>query len=86
MFNNIIMTKSKLAKVMHTILFILTGLYLLETILFTSYLGAILACINIILGLVSLVIAIIKKENKLALIDLAIVLVTLGLLIFLMQL
>ncbi|MDV4149849.1 hypothetical protein R0131_03285 [Clostridium sp. AL.422] len=86
MLNNIIMTKSKLAKVMHTILFILTGLYLLETILFTGYFGVVLACINIILGVVALVIAIIKNERKLALIDLAIILGTLAIFMFLMQL
>ena len=87
MLNNIIMTNSKLAKVMHTILFVLTGLYLLETILITGlFTNPLLACINIIVGIVALVIAIIKNERKLALIDLAIILGTLAIFIFVMQL
>ena len=87
MFDKIIKTNSKLAKVIHTILFVITGLYLLETILIAGlFSNILLACINIIVGIVALIIAIIKNESKLALIDLAIVLGTLGLFIFLMQL
>ena len=87
MFNNIFMTNSKLAKVIHTILFVLTGLYLLETILIAGlFSNILLACINIIVGIVALIIAIIKNESKLALIDLAIILGTSAIFIFLMQL
>ena len=87
MFDNIIKTNSKLAKVIHTILFVITGLYLLETILIAGlFTNALLACINIVVGIVALVIAIIKNERKLALIDLAIILGTSAIFIFLMQL
>lgn len=73
MINNTFTNRSKLVKIMHTILFIITGLYLLETILFTGlFTNIILACTNIIVSIITLVIAIIKKESKLALIDLAI--------------
>lgn len=87
MFDNIIKTNSKLAKVIHTILFVITGLYLLETILIAGlFSNILLACINIIVGIVALIIAIIKNESKLALIDLAIILGTSAIFIFLMQL
>ena len=77
MINNTFTNRSKLVKIMHTILFIITGLYLLETILFTGlFTKIILACTNIIVSIITLVIAIIKKESKLALIDLAILLGT----------
>ena len=77
MINNTFTNRSKLIKIMHTILFIITGLYLLETILFTGlFTNIILACTNIIVSIITLVIAIIKKESKLALIDLAILLGT----------
>lgn len=78
MINNIFTNRSKLNKIMHTILFIITGLYLLETILFTRlFTNIILAFTNIIVSTITLVIAIIKKESKLALIDLAILFGTL---------
>ena len=87
MIDNIITTKSKLAKVIHTILFVITALYLLETILITGlFTNILLACINIIVGIIALIIAIIKNESKLALIDLAVIFGTLGIFIFLMQL
>ena len=77
MINNTFTNRSKLVKIMHTILFIITGLYLLETILFTGlFTNIILAFTNIIVSIITLVIAIIKKESKLALIDLAILLGT----------
>lgn len=87
MFNNILMNKSKLIKIMHTILFITTGLYLLESILIRGlFTNPILFCINIIVGIITLVTAIIKKESKLALIDLAILLGTLVIFICLIML
>lgn len=87
MFNNIFKDKNKLIKIMHTILFIITGLYILESIfLMGLFTNPILACINIIVGIITLVIAIIKNENKLALIDLAILLGTSAIFIYLIQL
>ena len=83
MINNIFMDKSKLIKIMHSILFVITGLYLLETILIAGlFSNALLAIINIIVGLITLVIAIIKNESKLALIDLAILFGTAAIFIF----
>lgn len=87
MLNNIFMNKSKLIKTIHIILFILTGLYLLESIFLAGlFTNPILACINIILSIISLIIAIIKKENKLAIIDLSILLGTLAIFIYLINL
>ena len=87
MFNNIFMNKSKMIKIMHTILFIITGLYLLESIFIRGlFTNPILFCINIIVGIITLVISIIKKESKLALIDLAILLGTLVIFICLIML
>ena len=83
MLNNVFMTKSKLVKIIHIILFIITGLYLLETILLTGLFNFILASINIIVSIIALIIAIIKKEAKLALIDLAILFGTSVILVYL---
>lgn len=87
MLNNIFMNKSKLIKIMHIILFIITGLYLLESIFIRGlFTNPMLACINIILNIITLIIAIIKKENKLAIIDLSILLGTLAIFIYMINL
>lgn len=87
MLNNIFMNKSKLIKIMHIILFIITGLYLLESIFIRGlFTNPMLACINIILSIITLIIAIIKKENKLAIIDLSILLGTLAIFIYMINL
>lgn len=87
MLNNIFMNKSKLIKIMHIILFIITGLYLLESVFIRGlFTNPMLACINIILSIITLIIAIIKKENKLAIIDLSILLVTLAIFIYMINL
>ena len=87
MLNNIFMNKSKLTKITHIILFITTGLYLLESILIRGlFTNPMIACINIILSIISLIIAIIKKESKLAIIDLSILLGTLAIFIYLINL
>lgn len=87
MLNNIFMNKSKLIKIIHIILFIITGLYLLESIFIRGlFTNPMLACINIILSIITLIIAIIKKENKLAIIDLSILLGTLAIFIYLINL
>lgn len=87
MLNNIFMNKSKLIKIMHVILFIITGLYLLESIFIRGlFTNPMLACINIILSIITLIIAIIKKENKLAIIDLSILLGTLAIFIYMINL
>ncbi|VYU32492.1 hypothetical protein [Clostridium tertium] len=87
MLNNIFINKSKLTKITHIILFITTGLYLLESIFLAGlFTNPILACINIILSIISLIIAVIKKESKLAIIDLSILLGTLAIFIYLINL
>lgn len=87
MLNNIFMNKSTLIKIIHIVLFIVTGLYLLESIFLAGlFTNPILACINIILSIISLIIAIIKKESKLAIIDLSILLGTLAIFIYLINL
>ena len=85
MINNIFANKSKLVKIIHSILFIITGLYILESILIMGlFTNPLLALINIIVALIALVIAIIKKESKLALIDLVILLGTSAILTYVM--
>ena len=87
MLNNIFKNKSKLIKIIHIILLITTGLYLLESIFLAGlFTNPILACINIILSIISLIIAIIKKERKLTIIDLSILLGTLAIFIYLINL
>lgn len=87
MINNTFMNKSTLIKIMHSILFIFTGLYLLESIFLAGlFTNPLLALINVIISIITLVISIIKNERKLALIDLGILLVTLGISIYLLQL
>lgn len=87
MLNNIFMNKSKLIKIIHIILFIVTGLYLLESIFLAGlFTNPILACINIIISIISLIIALIKKESKLVIIDLSILLGTLAIFIYLINL
>lgn len=87
MLNNIFKNKSNLTKITHIILFIITGLYLLESIFIRGlFTNPMIACINIILSIISLIIAIIKKENKLAIIDLSILLGTLAIFIYLINL
>lgn len=86
MINNIFANKSKLVKIMHSILFIITGLYILESILIMGlFSNPLLALINIIVSLIALVIAIIKKESKLALIDLVILLGTSAMITYVMM-
>lgn len=85
--NNIFFNKSKGIKILHTILFIITGLYILESIFIRGLFSNIyLACINIILSIISLIIVLIKKEYKLAIIDLVILCGTLLMFIFLTSL
>ena len=87
MSKNIFSDKSLFIKIMHIILFIVTGLYLIESLflrgLFTNTLVAI---INIILGILTIIISIVKKEKILAIIDLAIIIVVSGIFIYLMNL
>lgn len=82
--NNIFFNKNKGIKILHTILFIITGLYILESIFIRGLFSNIyLACINIILSSISIIIVLIKKEYKLAIIDLVILCGTLLIFIFL---
>ena len=83
MINNTFTNRSKLVKIMHTILFIITGLYLLETILFTGlFTNIILAGLNLIVSVICIIISIIKKEYKLTIIDLVLAAITLAIFIY----
>ena len=87
MSKNIFSDKSLFIKIMHIILFIVTGLYLIESLflrgLFTNML---IAIINIILGIIKIIISIVKKEKILAIIYLSIIIVVSGIFIYLMNL
>ncbi len=87
MSNSIFMNNSKLTKITHIILFIITGLYILESIFLRGlFTNPAIALINIIIGIITLLIAIIKKEKRLMIIDLAILLVVLVIFMCLMKL
>lgn len=85
MINNIFSNKSKGVNITHIILFIITGMYILESIFIRGlFTNVILACINIVLSIVALVISFIKKEYKLAIIDFVIFILTSVIFIYLM--
>ena len=87
MSNKIFMSKSKLVKIMHIILFIITGLYLLESIFLRGlFTNPLIALVNIIIAIISMVISIIKKEKKLAIIDGSILVVVIAIVTYLMNL
>ena len=87
MSNSIFMNNSKLTKITHIILFIITGLYILESIFLRGlFTNPAIALINIIIGIITLIIAIIKKEKRLIIIDLAILLVVSAIFMCLMKL
>ena len=70
MSNNIFSNQSKIVKIVHIILFIITGMYILECIFIRGlFTNVMLACINMLLGIISFIIAIIYKNYKLAVID-----------------
>ena len=79
--------KSLFIKIMHIILFIVTGLYLIESLFLRGlFTNTLIAIINIILGIITIIISIVKKEKILAIIDLAIIIVVSGIFIYLMNL
>ena len=87
MSNKIFTSKSKLIKIIHTILFIITGLYLLESIFLRGlFTNPLIALVNIIVAIAAMVMAFVKKEKKLAIIDLSILLVVSVILTYLMNL
>ena len=70
MINNILKNKNKAIKIIHIILFIITTLYILESIFIRGlFTNVMLACINIVLSIVALITSLIKKEYKLAVVD-----------------
>ena len=76
MSKNIFSDKSLFIKIMHIILFIVTGLYLIESLFLRGlFTNTLIAIINIILGIITIIISIVKKEKILAIIDLAIIIV-----------
>lgn len=84
MINKIFFNKSNWIKIIHVILFIITGMYILESIFIRGlFSNVILACINIILSIVAFIIAFIKKEYKLIIIDFVIFSITLLIFIYL---
>ena len=81
------MNNSKLVKIMHIILFVITALYLLESIFLRGlFTNPLIALVNIIVAITSMVIAFIKKEKKLAIIDLSILVVVSAIVTYLMSL
>ena len=81
------MYNSKLVKIMHIILFVITALYLLESIFLRGlFTNPLIALVNIIVAIIAMVIAFIKKEKKLAIIDLSILIVVSAILTYLMNL
>ena len=87
MSKNIFSDKSFFIKIMHIILFIVTGLYLIESLFLRGlFTNTLIAIINIILGIITIIISIVKKEKILAIIDLAIIIVVSGIFIYLMNL
>ena len=81
------MNNSKLVKIMHIILFVITALYLLESIFLRGlFTNPLIALVNIIVAIIAKVIAFIKKEKKLAIIDLSILIVVSAILTYLMNL
>ena len=81
------MNNSKLVKIMHIILFVITALYLLESIFLRGlFTNPLIAFVNIIVAIIAMVIAFIKKEKKLAIIDLSILIVVSAILTYLMNL
>lgn len=81
------MNNSKLVKIMHIILFVITALYLLESIFLRGlFTNPLIALVNIIVAIITMVIAFIKKEKKLAIIDLSILIVVSAILTYLMNL
>ena len=87
MSKNIFSDKGLFIKIMHIILFIVTGLYLIESLFLRGlFTNTLIAIINIILGIITIIISIVKKEKILAIIDLAIIIVVSGIFIYLMNL
>lgn len=87
MSKNIFSDKSLFIKIMHIILFIVTGLYLIESLFLRGlFTNTLIAIINIILGIITIIISIVKKEKILAIIDLAIIIVVSGIFMYLMNL
>ena len=81
------MNNSKLVKIMHIILFVITALYLLESIFLRGlFTNPLIALVNIIVAIIAMVIAFIKKEKKLAIIDLSILVVVIAIVTYLMNL
>lgn len=81
------MNNSKLVKIMHIILFVITALYLLESIFLRGlFTNPLIALVNIIVAIIAMVIAFIEKEKKLAIIDLSILIVVSAILTYLMNL
>ncbi len=70
MINKNFKNKSNAIKIIHSILFITTILYILESIFIRGlFTNVMLACINIALSIATFITALIKKEYKLAIID-----------------
>lgn len=59
------MNNSKLVKIMHIILFVITALYLLESIFLRGlFTNPLIALVNIIVAIIAMVIAFIKKKRN----------------------
>lgn len=87
MSHNSFFSKSNSIKITHIILFIVTAMYILESIfirgLFTNFY---LALINMGLSIITLIISAIKKEYKLLIIDFIILIGTVSIFTYLIYL
>ena len=87
MSHNSFFSKSNSIKITHIILFIVTAMYILESIfirgLFTNFY---LALINMGLSIITLIISAIKKEYKLVIIDFIILIGTVSIFTYLIYL
>ena len=83
--NSIFKDKSNSIKVIHILLYVVTILYILETIfirgMFTNFM---IAGIDIVLGIIAFIISLIKKEYNLAIVDFIIFTLVSGAVIYLM--
>lgn len=87
MSENSFFSKSNSIKITHSILFIVTAMYILESIFIRGlFTNVYLALINMGLSIITLIISAIKKEYKLVIIDFIILIVTAGIFTYLIYL
>ena len=79
--------KSPIIKITQIILFITTALYLLESIFLAGlFTNIMLAALNLLVSAICIIISLIKKENKLTIIDLVLAIITIVIFMYLTSL